>query len=82
MKEICGPYYEYQEKKNGKYVTTFTNPNEAATHEDLAQELIAKKLCACTWIKSIKREQLYNGYVKIVVTYDHNGRRVYYVRNH
>lgn len=82
MNEICGPYYEYQEKKAGKYVTTFTNVNENTVHEDLAKELIAKKINACTWIKSIKRTQLYNGYVKITVTYDHGGRRNYFIRRH
>lgn len=74
--------YEYQEKQAGKYVTTFTQKDAQAVYDDLAHELISKKINLCTWIKSIKRSPLYNGFDRITVTYDHGGRRIYTVTNH
>lgn len=72
----------FEEKQGNKYVQTWASNDEAQIYNDLAHELISKKINQCTWIKSIKRTQLYNGYQKIVVYYDHGGRRVYTITDH
>ena len=74
--------FEYQEKDGRAYVTTFSSDDAARVYEDLAHELISKKINSCTWIKSIKRRPMYNGFDEITVTYDHGGRRVYTVASH
>ena len=49
-------------------------------YESLSRDLIAKKLCGCTYIRSITRCNLYDGFVKITVTYDNNSRAIYTVK--
>lgn len=71
------------EVKNGKtYEISSVNENRAEVYESLARDMVNKKLCACTYIKSIKRTQLYNGYEKIIVNYDNNVRCVYVIESH
>lgn len=71
------------EVKSGKaYEVTNVNENRAEVYESLARDMVNKKLCACTYIKSIKRIQLYNGYEKIIVSYDNNVRCVYVIESH
>lgn len=72
-------FCEYQAKVGSEYVTKWTTEDEARIYDDLAHELIAKKVNKCLWIRSIKRLPLYNGYDHIIVTYDHGGRRIYTV---
>lgn len=72
----------YQEKQGRNFVTTWECNDATQVYDDLTHELIAKKLNACNWIKSIKRVPLYNGFDRITVSYDHGGRRVYTVANH
>lgn len=72
----------YEEKKNGKYVESFRCDDEQRVYDDLSHELIAKKLENCQYIRSIKRKQLYTGYIQIIVSYDHCGRRTYTIREH
>jgi hypothetical protein len=75
--------YIYQVKQGREYMTTFCCTDEKQVYDDLAHELIAKKINNCLWIRSIKRENLYNGYERITVYYDHGeGRRVYTVTSH
>jgi hypothetical protein len=75
--------YIYEEKQGRNYVETFRCEDEKTVYADLAHELISKKLNECSWIKSIKRTPLYNGFDKITVSYDHGkGRRVYTVSSH
>ncbi len=69
-------------KKGKTYEATHTNDNVAEVYERLAQDLISKKLNGCRWIKSIKRVQLYNGFVKIIVTYDNDCRNTYTIASH
>lgn len=71
--------YIYEEKQSGKYVETFKCEDAQRVYDDLAHELISKKINECRWIRSIKRTPLYNGFDRITVTYDHGGRRVYTV---
>lgn len=73
--------FTYEEKQKGKYTAIYFNDDEKQVYEDLSQELIAKKINQCAYIKSIKRVVLYDGFQKIIVTYDH-GRRVYIVKDH
>ena len=71
------------EVKNGKtYEVTNTCTDRAEVYESLARDLISKKINACTYIKSIKRVNLYNGFEKITTTYDNNVRRVYIIESH
>ena len=71
------------EVKNGKnYEITRTCEDRAEVFEALARDLINKKICSCTYIKSIKRIQLYNGFEKIIVTYDNNVRTTYTIDSH
>lgn len=47
--------------------------------EDLARELIAKKIHSCLWIKRIRQEFDYqSGRDIITVIYSHGGRTVYH----
>lgn len=71
----------YYEKTSAGYNETWKTDDAYQVYKDLAQELISKKINSCTWIKTIKRRQLYNGYIEITVTYDHGGKRVYTVNN-
>lgn len=71
----------YQEKNGRTWETKHTDTDATSVYEWLSNELIAKKLNGCTWIKSIKRVNLYDGNQKITVTYDHGGRSVYTVKN-
>lgn len=74
--------FEYQHKEGRNYVTEFVCEDVRRVYDDLAHELISKKINSCTWIRSIKRTPLYNGFDRITVTYDHGGRRVYTVTSH
>jgi uncharacterized protein involved in tolerance to divalent cations len=65
-----------KEEKTFKEVYTTTDPE--TIYNRLSRDLIAKKLNACLYIRSIKRENLYNGYQKITVT-DSNGAKTEYI---
>lgn len=71
------------EKKVGRnYEQTWSSDDKTRVYDDLAHELISKKLCECSYIRSITRKQLYNGFIKITVTYDNGDRRVYTINDH
>ena len=70
----------YEEKQNGKYVETFRCEDEQRVYDFLSHELIAKKLENCQYIRSIKRKQLYTGYIQIIVSYSNGCRRTYTVK--
>lgn len=71
------------EVKNGKtYEVTRVCEDRAEVYESLARDMVNKKICACTYIKSIKRTQLYNGFEKIIVNYDNNVRTTYTIESH
>ena len=70
------------QKKAGKtWVGTYTDTDIASVYKSLSHDLIAKKINACTYIKSIKRIQNYDGTNTIIVTYDNNVRSVYTIDN-
>ena len=71
------------EKKNGRnYEQTWSSEDKEQVYEDLTHELINKKLCGCSYIRSITRKQLYNGFIKITVAYDNGDRRIYTINDH
>lgn len=70
------------EVKNGsKWEVTLTVSDEADVYKSLANDLVNKKLNKCTYIKSIKRTPLYNGFDEIRVVYDNGVRAIYTVEN-
>ena len=72
------------EMKEGRYwIGCFSTEDPAEVYKWLAEELIAKKIHAAPVIRSIKRENLYNGHQRITVTYsaDCAGRAVYIIPN-
>ena len=69
------------ERKNGRrYIEEWRCEDALQVYSDLAQELISKKINNCTWIRSIQRRNLYNGYQQITVNYNY-GRRIYTVKD-
>lgn len=72
------PRMEIQSKANGKWATVNTIEDKATLYESLANALVSKKLNCCSYIKSIKRIQMYT-HVEIVVTQDNGFRTIYYV---
>lgn len=72
---------EFQIKSGNKWHTTYEVTDPAAVYEFLSSDLIAKKLNACTYIKSIKRVNNYDGTQTITVTYDSATRNIYTIPN-
>lgn len=67
--------------KDGKnYVETFSSNDTAIIYQHLARALISKKINGCKWIRSIKRENLYNGYQKITVFVDYDCKDEYIIK--
>lgn len=67
-------------KEKNKYIETFTQTDTAQVYEDLALDLIAKKINACSYIRSIKRRTNYDGTQQITVIYDNNAKAEYTVK--
>ena len=68
--------------KNGKnYVETYTTTDPINIYQRLTDCLISKKINCCKWIRSIKRDNLYNGYQKITVLQDNGVKAEYIVKN-
>ena len=65
-------------KENNKYIETYSTVDPLIIYQRLTNSLIAKKINACQWIKSIKRVNLYNGYQKIIVL-ENNGCKSEYI---
>lgn len=64
-------------KEGKKYVESMRQTDPATVYEYLSKELIAKKINQCTYIRSIKRQNNYDGTQNITVTYDNNVRAIY-----
>lgn len=71
------------EKKQGKkwIVTYQAKDNSAYFYRRLSNDLIAKKINECRYIRSIRREPLYNGITNIIVTYDNDVRATYTIED-
>lgn len=72
------PSMECQHKASRTYETTYVCEDKARVYESLANALVSKKLNYCSYIKSIKRIQVYT-HVEIIVTQDNGFRTIYYV---
>ena len=69
--------------KSGRtWKESYTNTNPADVYESLSMALINKKIHACSYIKSIKRVNNYDGTQSITVNYDNGVKTVYIVANH
>lgn len=70
------------EKKQGrKWVEEYRTKDVTTVYRELGLRMVSKKLHRCNWIKSIRHTTLYNGYQKIIITYDNGYRDVFYVEN-
>ena len=65
--------------RNYKQGMIETDPEEV--YKSLSEDLIAKKINNATYIRSIKREQLYNGFENITVYYSNNVKAVYTIES-
>ena len=72
---------EFQIRSGNKWGTTHETTDPAEVYEFLSRDLIAKKINACTYIKSIKRVNNYDGTQTITVTYDSATRNIYTIKN-
>lgn len=67
--------------KEGKYyIESHSITDPETIYKQLTTCLIAKKINCCTWIKSIKRENLYNGYQKITIVQDNGIKEEYIIK--
>lgn len=71
----------FEVKEGRVWRESFVTTDPVEVYKFLAEELIAKKINACSYIRSIKRTNLYNGYQKIVISYDNGDRAVYTIKN-
>lgn len=70
---------EQKEGRKWKEIWRDTDPREI--YDRLAHDLIAKKLNGCTYIRSVKRVQHYDGFITIIVTYGDNVRTFYTIED-
>ena len=71
------------EIKNGnKWIAEGIITDAAEIYQSLTNDLIAKKINCCSYIKSIERVPLYNGYQNITVTYNNDCRAIYHIADH
>ena len=68
--------------KNTKPWLSYESDDEIELYKRLTDSLIAKKINACKWIKSIKRKNLYNGYQEIIITQDNGIKEFYTIKNY
>lgn len=78
---IC-KYYAPDKKKAEELGTRYPMIRKGeGVAQKLAEELIAKKLNSCSWIRSIRRTTDYQtGGDIVTVIYDHGGRSVYWTK--
>ena len=71
------------EKWDGsKWTFNSINRDAGLVYEYLSNDLIAKKINKCTYIKSIRRYQNYDGTATITVLYNNNCRALYVIADH
>ena len=81
MDKMDKTHYVYQNKKGRGYETVQESDDADWINRQFLRELVAKKLAACSWVRSIRREPLFNGFHKYTVTYDHGGRSIYTIQD-
>lgn len=67
-------------KVNGKWTYEGQTFIVKDIYDFLAHELIAKKINKCTYIRSIKRRPLYNGFIEVIVLYNDGVRAIYTIK--
>ena len=72
---------EIQTKVDKKYVTDRTVTDKTEIYEQLAKDLLHKKIHGCTYIKSIKDRTNYDGTRTVTATYDNGVRRIYVIKD-
>ena len=70
---------EYEKWFEQDNTCTWETNDPAEIHKDLMNDLIAKKLHKCTYIRSIKDRPNYDGTRTITVYHDNGCKRVYVV---
>ena len=77
--------YEYRRiylREGNKWIFDIEYKTFKEIYGPLTNEIIAKKINNCKWIKSIRRKPLYNGYQEITVIYDNNVKAIYKIKEH
>jgi hypothetical protein len=68
--------------KEGKtYKESHTTSDTLTIYQRLTENLISKKINSCTYIRSIKRMNLYNGFQRITVYMDNGVKIEYIIKN-
>lgn len=68
--------------KDGKnFIETYATSDPLIIYQRLSGALIWKKINCCKWIRSIKRENLYNGYQKITVYVNYDCKEEYIIKD-
>lgn len=68
-------------KKGNNYEQTHQTTDTVEIYKGLNHILISKKICGCSWVKSIKRVNLYDGNQKITVYTDNGCKYEYIIKN-
>lgn len=71
-----------EEKNGSKWVACRMIDDAVQVLESLAQDLISKKINECKYIRSIKRQNNYDGTQTITVTHNNGTRSVYVIPEH
>ena len=69
-----------EKKENNTWNKCYETFNETEIYKSLCNDLIAKKINQCRYIKTIKRIQNYDSTITIIVSYDNNTRSVYRIK--
>ena len=69
----------YIDNGNG-YHETYNTSDPLIIYQRLSGALIAKKINCCKWVRSIRRENLYNGYQRITVFVNYGCKEVYTIK--
>ena len=67
-------------KRNNKIVETYSTTDPAEIYERLTHTMIAKYINKCKWVRTITRENLFNGYQKITVYQTENRKDIYIIK--
>ena len=68
-------------KKGKTWKQGSIHTNAADVYRSLAEDLIAKKINGASYIRSIRRQQLYNGFQEITVYYSNDVKAVYTIES-
>ena len=69
----------YTKEKSG-YSLSYSSVDKSYIYEHLAQNMVYKKLCHCTYIKRITRKNNYNGTQDITIYMDNKIKIVYTIK--